>query len=174
MRQSAILRVRKNQFYIWMKHETNLPSLQDPPQAQVRIPNPHEDCNGPQTDQSAQTSRQRSPLRLTFGKKDRLLKRYEFKRLFRIKSRVVGACICIDQIRAGALRLGITAPVHYGSSPERNRFKRLVREAFRLNRDKLPQNIEINVSPRKFAKKASLAHIQEELLGLLGSESPPC
>ena len=109
---------------------------------------------------------------LIFRKKDRLLKRHEFKRISRARNRLVGMRLCIDLAQGKTLRLGITTPAHYGSSPERSRFKRLVREAFRLNREKLPSNIEINVSPRKFAKKAAFADIQEELLQLLHTQKP--
>lgn len=190
-----------------MKHETNLSSLQDPPQTQVRLPRSHENHNGPQAHQSPPQSGQRDSLRLTndpetdctaaeeksrsdfdgfssgnrqagsrksliFRKKDRLLKRHEFKRISRARNRLVGVRLCIDLAQGKSLRLGITTPAHYGSSPERSRFKRLVREAFRLNRNNLPHNIEINVSPRKFAKKAAFADIQEELLQLLNTPKP--
>jgi ribonuclease P protein component len=191
-----------------MKHETNLSSLQNPPQTQVRLPRSHENHNGPQAYQPPPQSRQRDSLRLTttdpetdctaaeeksrsdldgfsssnrqavsrksliFRKKDRLLKRHEFKRISRARNRLVGVRLCIDLAQGRSLRLGITTPAHYGSSPERSRFKRLVREAFRLNRENFPQNIEINVSPRKFAKKAAFADIQEELLQLLNTQKP--
>lgn len=149
-----------------MKHdETDLSSFKNSPQTQIRVPRPYENDQWPKTDQSTKTSRSQNPLRLRKG--DKLLKRYEFRRVSREGKRLVGARICIDWTRAPRLRLGITAPVKYGSSPERSRFKRLVREAFRLSRDDLPQEIEINISPRQLAKNASFAEIQHELLYLL-------
>lgn len=79
----------------------------------------------------------------------------------------MGKFICINCCPGPVSRLGITASTHYGSSPERNRFKRLVREAFRLNQAFLPNKLEINVIPRKLAKQAILTDIQDELVKLL-------
>jgi len=82
-------------------------------------------------------------------------------------TRVVGRFVCIDYKKAPRLRFGITASGRYGDSPERNRFKRLVREAFRTSRHLLPQDLEINILPRQKAKEAKMGDIQNELLRLL-------
>jgi ribonuclease P protein component len=80
--------------------------------------------------------------------------------------RLVGRFLCLDRKKAPLLRFGITASKRYGNSPERNRFKRLVREAFRTSRHLLPQDIEIHIVPRSFAKKAMMGDIQKEILRL--------
>jgi len=95
----------------------------------------------------------------------RLLSRREFQRVSRERNRVVGRFFCIDYRKAHKLKLGITVVKKYGTSPERNRFKRLIRESFRLNYSLLP-TIEINVIPRQCAKKAKCAEIVHELLEL--------
>lgn len=48
-----------------------------------------------------------------------------------------------------AVRLGITVPARFGSSVERNLFKRRVREAFRRSSLRTKSNIDINVRPQK-------------------------
>ncbi len=73
--------------------------------------------------------------------------------------RVVGKCLCLDLKASNRpTRIGISVSSKYGSSCERNRFKRLVREAFRNLNHKCPQ-IDIHVVPRQKAKLAKLADI---------------
>jgi len=64
------------------------------------------------------------------------------------------------------LKLGISASTRFGSSPQRNRFKRLVREAFRISYHRLP-SLELNVIPRQCAKNAHCKDIENELTRLL-------
>jgi ribonuclease P protein component len=103
---------------------------------------------------------------LTFTKDVRLLSQREFRRVVREGNRLVGRYLCIDYRRAPKLKLGISASGKYGSSPERNRFKRLVREAFRQSYSTLPP-LELNVIPRQCAKKACCGDIADELVRLL-------
>ena len=105
---------------------------------------------------------------MKFSKEQRLLKRWDYKRLSREGRQLVGERIRLTLARgSGRTRLGITASTHYGNAPERNRFKRLVREAFRLELSNLPIGVDLNVTPRKLAKTATLADIRAELNRLL-------
>ncbi len=52
----------------------------------------------------------------------------------------------------GDVRLGLSISKRVGNSPVRNRWKRLIREAFRLNRAQLPVGVDIVVRPRKGAQ----------------------
>jgi ribonuclease P protein component len=45
-------------------------------------------------------------------------------------------------------RLGISASRKLGNAPARNRWKRLLREAFRLRRNELPAGLDLVVVPR--------------------------
>jgi ribonuclease P protein component len=61
-------------------------------------------------------------------------------------------------------RLGVTVTRRYGSAHLRNRFKRLVREAFRLSYPHFTFTFDVVVRPRSQALQAHLCHIQQELL----------
>jgi ribonuclease P protein component len=161
-------------FDIWMNNETHLSTEQTPSQESPRLPQPHEDSKWPQDHQAPppsrpQSSRRLSSSRLTFPKSLKLKKRIEFKKIQSRGQRLVGTRICMDWRATSReeTRLGITASKRYGKAHERNRFKRLVREAFRLSQDKLPGFLDINVVPRAFSKNSSLFAIQSELIGLL-------
>ncbi len=138
-------------------HETDFPAHKTAPKKKIRLPRPYENNIGTKGDQPPPTGRTEGPFQI------KSLKRAEFKRLSREGKRIVGKRICIDWIQSqNGPRLGITASKRYGNAPERNRFKRLVREAFRQNYSRLP-NIDLNVVPRQQAKGAKLQEIASEL-----------
>jgi ribonuclease P protein component len=64
-------------------------------------------------------------------------------------------------------RLGLSVSRKIGGAVERNRWKRLLREAFRLNRRQLPRGIDLVVVVRKRAAP-SLDAIGESLIKLSG------
>ena len=65
-------------------------------------------------------------------------------------------------------RLGLSVSRKVGGAVERNRWKRLVREAFRLSRAQLPTGIDLVVSPRPAAVPPTLAELLETLPKLAG------
>jgi ribonuclease P protein component len=87
----------------------------------------------------------------------------------RPEARYVGHWIALDvRSNEGAMtRLGITVMRRYGKAHDRNRFKRIVRAAFRLCYQQLPTGIDLNVKPRSAAHQASSEDIRKELLQLL-------
>lgn len=60
-------------------------------------------------------------------------------------------------------RLGLSVSRKVGGAVQRNRWKRLVREAFRLTRTMLPAGIDLVVSPRPAAVPPTLAELLETL-----------
>jgi ribonuclease P protein component len=149
-----------------MNHETHIPTQQTPPQENNRFQSSHENSRGPKGHQPTPPSRPKEISRLIFPKAVRLRTRGEFQRVAREGKRLVGRYLCVDCRPAAKARLGISASSRYGSSPERNRFKRLIREAFRQGYHSLPA-LDLNVIPRQCAKQASCANIREELTRLL-------
>jgi ribonuclease P protein component len=87
------------------------------------------------------------PLRFTFMKADRILKRREFIALSKSGTRVQNTEFIAYFLSAqhNRSRLGVTVTKKVGQAVERNRIKRLVREFFRLNRHCLSGNWDISI-----------------------------
>jgi len=100
--------------------------------------------------------------------------RRHYQRIAHQSTKHIGQWIVIEsrQSRESLARLGVTVSRHYGKAVQRNRFKRIVREAFRLCRNELRNGIDFNVKPRKMANDAQMPDILAELKRLLGKPSP--
>ena len=104
----------------------------------------------------------------TFPRKLRLRTQAEFDRVYRTK---VFAADDVLVINAGAselshARLGLSVSKKVGNAVTRNRWKRLIREAFRLSQHELPAGIDLVARPQKGAKP-ELAAIRKSLAGLV-------
>lgn len=67
----------------------------------------------------------------------------------------------------GGTRLGLVVSRRCGNAVARNRWKRMLREAFRLTLPDLPGGLDLVVIPRN-REVPSLAELQESLRGLTG------
>lgn len=106
----------------------------------------------------------------TFPKSIRLRKRRQYQRMATSTQQFVGRWVTVD-IRENRLthaRLGITVTRRYGKAHDRNRFKRIVREAYRLCQHQLVSGYDLNIRPRSAAKEASMPDLQMEILRLIG------
>jgi ribonuclease P protein component len=103
----------------------------------------------------------------------RVRTRRQYQRIGHDSMRHMGCCVIVDARKNNSSysRLGITVSRHYGQAVQRNRFKRIVREAFRLCRLELQSGFDLNVKPRQAALKAKTSDIQTELLKFLGLSS---
>jgi ribonuclease P protein component len=63
----------------------------------------------------------------------------------------------------GQSRLGITVTTRIGHAPARNRIKRLVREFFRRQKNRMTQSSDIVVIAKQGADRLSLAEVANEL-----------
>lgn len=168
-----------------MNHgKTHLPTEQASQSEHLRLSQPHEDSGRKKSAQPSQKSgtQASSPLSYTFPKGLRLRKSYEFRRLAKRGRRRAGKFLVLDIFqfplnkRKAPPKLGITVSKRFGKAHERNRFKRRVREAFRLKQHELPLGIQINVRPRSYARGCDGTAIQNELFELIQAHdhSKPC
>lgn len=97
----------------------------------------------------------------------------QYRRMAQNRSKFTGHWILADiRLTPGpSTRLGIAVSRRYGSACQRNRFKRIVREAFRLSYPNLKITLDIVVRPRSQALFANMGDIQQELLQFIESAS---
>ena len=88
----------------------------------------------------------------------------DFQRAFRQRCSVADQWIVVFGRPNGLPhpRLGISASRRLGGAVVRNRWKRLLREAFRLTRPRLPEGLDLIVIPRP-STEPSLASLLESL-----------
>ena len=94
-------------------------------------------------------------MRYSFGKTQRVTRSGDFTKIIRL-----GTCVADDTLVLFALptasadqsiRIGITIPKKTGNAVQRNRWKRLIRESFRVQQADLPTGYEFIVRPKRGA-----------------------
>ncbi len=130
-----------------------------------------EDCQPPPPLWTQKTDRLGSskPVRHPFPKSARVRYRSHFRNILKSGNRLVSNWIAIDYRlgRSSKPRLGITVSKRHGKAHDRNRFKRIVREAFRELYPQLPVSLEANISPRRSSPDLSKKIILNEILQFL-------
>jgi ribonuclease P protein component len=133
-------------------HETHLPTEQDQEAEGLRFPQKNGRCKGAPSHQPQAQTRTQTPdncIKRTFPKSVRILCHKQFQRIMRTGTKLPGSHLVIHYHvqHAKRPRLGITVSKKHGKAHERNRFKRVIREAFRSCQHELPRGIDINVMP---------------------------
>ncbi|HDS01216.1 MAG TPA: ribonuclease P protein component [candidate division Zixibacteria bacterium] len=99
----------------------------------------------------ASASRRRSPRNkgeYSFGREYSLKEDLAIKRVFRSGRKFEGRCLVIYHYGAGSLPLKVALKVrrNIGSSPRRNRIKRIIREIIRTNKNKFKHGGHLVIS----------------------------
>jgi ribonuclease P protein component len=93
-------------------------------------------------------------LRYTFTKSQHLLTQAEFDRVYASEAYAADDVLVVKAAAndIGVTRLGLSISRKVGNAVARNRWKRLIREAFRLAQHELPTGLDLVVRPKAGAK----------------------
>lgn len=109
------------------------------------------------------------PARHKLPSKARLHQTREFQRVYKHGVRATGAWMTVVVMRQSTrqgVRLGVSVSKDHGSAVRRNKIKRLLREAFRLERGGLPPDIDVVLIPRVNEAHATLPQLRVEVARL--------
>ena len=97
----------------------------------------------------------------------RIRKQQDFDRIYQARLFAADDVLVINGDGSGLThpRLGLSVSSKVGNAVVRNRWKRLIREAFRLSLDQLPPGLDLVVRPQKQAEPA-FESIKRSLLRL--------
>jgi ribonuclease P protein component len=106
-----------------------------------------------------------------FPKKFRLAGNEEFKTVIARRRRLSDKVLALYIASNGRQysRLGVSVGKAAGNAAVRNRFKRLMREVFRLNRKQIPAGFDyVAIASSKAAKGLTFENVRESFLKLAG------
>jgi len=91
--------------------------------------------------------------RFTFARSHRLTRSEDFARVYRHGTHQADPSLVVNVVANDLpfCRMGLSVSRHVGGAVIRNRWKRAIREAFRLNQDVLPTGFDIVIRPRRGA-----------------------
>lgn len=110
------------------------------------------------------------PARCKLPRAARLLSQRDFRRVYGRGRRASGRLMTVVVLPvrdARGARLGLSVSKDHGSAVVRNKIKRLLREAFRLERPELPPALEVVIVPKVREEKLVLAELRTELRDLV-------
>ena len=92
----------------------------------------------------------------------------DFRQLYARGRHAAGPCLAMycRKNRLGLIRLGLTVSVKLGPAVQRNRIRRRIREAYRLQEDVFLPGHDVVIVARFRAKSASFSDLSRELAGL--------
>ena len=110
-----------------------------------------------------------SEVHQEFPKTDRILQRDLFRRVYeqgrKLQFRYFTAFILAKQ--ANGPRIGVTATRKIGNAVQRNRARRLVREAFRKNKWLAPGGVDIVINVKRPLVEAHYRDLESEFIAFL-------
>lgn len=108
--------------------------------------------------------------RYTFSRSERLRKSSDFDRVYSSGKRSTSSTLTVifDVSPAGATRVGLSVGRRIGKAVVRNRVKRLLREAFRLNKNRVKKGHDIILVARKGVEELNFREVEAQVMDLFG------
>src|SRR5438105_14022319 len=105
-----------------------------------------------------------TPPRFTFRPHEHLRRALDFRRVYERRRSASDAWLIVYACENGLphLRLGLSVSRKVGGAVQRNRLRRLYREAFRLTKHDMPVGLDLVVIPRK-AEEPAFAELKRSL-----------
>jgi len=102
----------------------------------------------------------------TFTKADRIRRPGEYRTLSKNGKRHYSDHFIIISRKNQIFRsrLGVTVSKKVGKAVTRNKIKRIIRETFRLNRSRLPEQVDMNVVAKVSSGKIETGQLQKHLM----------
>ena len=106
-----------------------------------------------------------SPREGKFPRRVRLLRHADFERVYKQGRRHFTSHMTVFYLRReqGAQRIGLTVGRALGGAVDRNRMKRRLREAVRLNLPPAARAVDVVINPKKSLLQADFAELQDEI-----------
>lgn len=151
--------------------EAHLPTKSAAAEANSRVPGSDAVEGGAACSQAAPGQRTLSPgglmkERATLPREERLRKRVDFERLYRIGVKVErGGVILFSRLGGPGRRVGVSASRRIGGSVKRNQARRRLREAYRLNKRLLPDNVDVLLVARPRVLTQTFAETCRDVTG---------
>lgn len=103
------------------------------------------------------------------GRKDRVSRRNDVRTAVFRGRKLQSAMLTVWAVRTatGIPRLTIQVSRRLGDAVRRNRWKRLIRESFRLNKHRLPSSADLVIAPRMPPAKLKMQDVARELMNLI-------
>jgi ribonuclease P protein component len=104
----------------------------------------------------------------TFPSREHLRRGADFRRAYDTGRRGAGRLLVVYAVPAttGVRQVGFVTSRRVGNAVVRNRVRRLMREAYRLNKMKFSDHLQLVVIARPAARGAAFVAVQSELLEL--------
>ncbi len=99
----------------------------------------------------------------------RLKKKKDFSKILRSGKRAFSSTLTVSYLPSREVRMAVCVGKKYGKSVQRNRIKRLLREAFRAESGRIAQPCSFLLIP-KVAKEYSYAAFRKDIANILRRE----